>query len=64
MATAQLAVDRRTVPAQAGRHLSHAQPSLLHPEQGPPFVKREVLKAAAGHGCLLMPTYLLTLLFG
>ena len=34
----------------------HAQPRLLHPEQGPPLVEREMLKAACCHGRLLMPT--------
>jgi len=28
----------------------------LHPEQGPPLVKREMLKPGCGHARLLMPT--------
>jgi hypothetical protein len=52
----QFAIGRRTVPAQAGRHPRNTKPRLLHPEQEATLVNRKVLKAACGHGRLLVPT--------
>ncbi len=43
---AQLAIDRRSVPAQASRNLGHVQARLDEPEQRPTLVKPKVAISA------------------